>query len=324
MMTKTRSFQWMLLALLLAFLLSYPAFFTLPFPRHLMIMIFLYGMLAQAWNILAGYCGQISLGNAVFFGIGAYTSTLLLQRLGLTPWIGMFAGAGVAVLVSLIIGFPCFRLGGHYFAIATIAIGEIVQTIAINWDWIGGATGLFVPILPDSFLYMEFHKSKLPYYYISLGFAVTAFLTTYLVERSRLGYYFRAIKEDPEAAKSLGIHITKYKLIAIALSAFFTAIGGTFYAQYVLYIDPDSVLPLQLSILVCLITVLGGVGNLWGPLLGVAVLIPLSEGTRIYLGGGGTAVDLVVYGALIMLISVFQPEGLIGLARKGIRYKRQG
>lgn len=315
-MKTTRYVHIMLLGLLLLGLLSYPVFFPLPFPRHLMIMIFLYGMLAQAWNILAGYCGQISLGNAVFFGIGAYTSTLLLQKFDLTPWLGMLIGAGIAVFISLLIGLPCFRLKGHYFAIATIAIGEIVQTSAINWDWIGGATGLFVPILPDSFVFMEFHKSKLPYYYISLSFAILAFLTTFLVERSRLGYYFRAIKEDPEAAKSLGIHITKYKLIAIAISAFFTAIGGTFYAQYILYIDPESVLPLQLSILVCLIAVLGGVGTLWGPLLGVAVLIPLSEGTRIYLGGGGKAVDLMVYGALIMVISVFQPTGLIGLIRR--------
>src|SRR3989454_931285 len=135
-----------------------------------MIMIFLYGSLAVAWNILAGYCGQISLGHAVFFGIGAYTSTLLVARAGVSPWLGMLAGAVLAVIVSQAVGFPVFRLRGHYFAIATIAVGEIVQTLFINWDWAGGARGVFVPIRrPDSFVNFQFNESKAVYYYIALG-----------------------------------------------------------------------------------------------------------------------------------------------------------
>ncbi|OFW50564.1 MAG: amino acid ABC transporter permease, partial [Actinobacteria bacterium RBG_16_67_10] len=234
--------------LALGALLVFPLVFTLPFPRHVMIMIFLYAMLAQAWNLLAGYCGQISLGHAVFFGAGAYTSSVLVRQLGLTPWLGMLAGALVAVALSQVIGYPVFRLRGHYFAIATIAVGEIVQTLVINWDWVGGARGLFVPIKrPDSFLNFQFHESKQTYYYIALGFLLLALWITRRTERSRTGYYFRAIREDQDAAASLGIPVARYKQRAMALSAGLTALGGTFYAQYILFIDPESVLPLSLS-----------------------------------------------------------------------------
>ncbi len=300
--------------------LVFPLIFTLPFPRHVMIMIFLYGMLAQAWNILAGYCGQISLGHAVFFGAGAYTSTVLVRQLGLTPWAGMLAGAVLAVALSQVIGYPVFRLRGHYFAIATIAVGEIVQTVVINWDWLGGARGLFVPIKrPDSFVNFQFNESKQTYYYIALALLGLALWLTRRMERSRTGYYFRAIREDQDAAASLGIPVARYKQRAMALSAGLTALGGTFYAQYVLFIDPESVLPLSLSILICLVAVLGGVGTLWGPPIGAAILVPLSEGTRVYLGGTGKAIDLLIYGALIMLISVIQPGGIMALARRGRR-----
>jgi branched-chain amino acid transport system permease protein len=305
-----------LAALLLLAVLAFPLVFTRPFPRHVMIMIFLYGALATAWNILAGYCGQISLGHAVYFGLGAYTSTLLVREVALTPWLGMLAGAVLAVGISQAIGYPVFRLRGHYFAIATIGFGEIVQTIVLNWDGIGGARGLFVPIQrPDSLLNFQFHESKAVYYYIALGLLALALVATRWIERSRRGYYFRAIREDQEAAASLGVPVAREKHAAMAVSAALTALGGTFWAQYVLFIDPESVFPLSLSILICLVAVMGGVGSLWGPLLGAAVLVPLSEGTRVLLGGTGKALDLVIYGALIMVIAVIQPAGLMGLVR---------
>jgi branched-chain amino acid transport system permease protein len=305
------------LLLLLGAVLAFPLVFATPFPRHVMIMIFLYGGLATAWNILTGYCGQVSLGHAVYFGLGAYTSTLLFHHMELTPWLGMLAGAVVAVAVSQVVGFPVFRLRGHYFAIATIAVGEIVQTLVINWDWAGGARGLFVPIRrPDSLLAFQFHESKAAYYYIALGLLLAALAATRRLERSRRGYYFRAIREDELAAAALGVPVAREKHWAIGVSAALTALGGTFYAQYVLFIDPESVLPLSLSILICLVAVLGGVGTLWGPLVGAAVLVPLGEATRVWLGGGGRAVDLLVYGALIVLFAVFQPAGLVGLARR--------
>jgi branched-chain amino acid transport system permease protein len=306
-----------------AALLMFPWLFEKPYPRDVMIRIFLYTLLAQAWNLLGGYCGQISLGNAVFFGIGAYTSSVLSLWWGVSPWLGMGAGMTLAVLVSQAIGYPCFRLRGHYFAIATIGIGEIVQTVAINWDAIGGARGVWLPIKAETLVNFQFHRAKWVYYYIALALLAAVFGATALVERSRLGYYFRAIREDPDAAQSLGVPLTRYKLLAIAGSAAFTALGGTFYAQYVLFIDPESVLPTSLSILVCLIAVLGGVGTLWGPAIGAVVLISLSETTRIWLGGTGKAVDLMIYGALIVLVAVFQPRGLMGLVgRLGRRQDR--
>ena len=295
--------------------LAYPFAFTKPFPRHLMIMILLYAMLAQAWNILAGYCGQISLGNAVFFGLGAYTSSFLMMTWKVNPWVGMLAGIAVAVLVSQAIGWPCFRLRGHYIAIATIAIGEIVQTVFINWDAVGGARGIWMLQTTESLANFQFHTRKWPYYYIALAMFLGCWAVTRSIARSKLGYYFRAIKDEPEGAQSLGVNLTRYKLIAIGVCAAFSAMGGTFYAQYVLFIDPESVFPLMLSVLICLIAIVGGVGTLWGPVLGAALMIPLSEWTRIALGGSGKALDLLIYGILIVVIAIVQPAGLMGWAR---------
>ncbi len=299
--------------LLVGFLLLYPLLFRAPFPQHLMIKLFLFATLAQAWNILGGYGGQVSLGHAVFFGIGAYTSTLLQLNWDLSPWIGLLGGGVLAVAAASIIGYPCFRLAGHYFAIATIAVGEIVQTLAMNWPYVGGAAGLYVPLREESLKTFQFHSTKLPYYYIGLGLVSAVAVTVSWLERSRLGYYLRAIKDDPEAARSVGVDIVRYKLVAMGLSAFFTALAGTFYAQYILFIDPDSTLSLSLSILICLTAVLGGAGSFSGPFLGAAVLIPLSEGTRVFFGGRIGALDLLIYGALIVLIAVLQPGGLMAL-----------
>jgi branched-chain amino acid transport system permease protein len=318
-MGSNKKYIWLGLGALI--FLIYPLIFTLPFPRHVMIMIFLYATLGLAWNMIGGYAGQISLGHALFFGIGAYTSTLMLMKLGASPWVGMLVGGILSIGVSFIIGYPCFKLAGHYFAIATIAIGEIAQVWMLNWDWAGAAVGLTLPILPESLANLEFHSTKAPYYYIAFGLLILGLLATYGIDRSKLGYYFKAIKGDLEAARSLGINVTKYKFYALALSAFFTSICGSFYAQYVLFIDPDSVFPLMLSIIVCLVATLGGVGTIWGPVIGAFILIPISEFTRIYLGGGGKGTDLIIYGLLIMVISIYQPFGVIGIAK---RFQKKG
>jgi branched-chain amino acid transport system permease protein len=304
------------IALVILFFIAFPWIFEKSFAHHLMILIFLYAFMGTAWNILGGYTGQVSLGHSVYFGIGAYTSTCLLIWYGLSPWLGMIPGIILAVIVSLIVGYPCFRLKGHYFAIATICVGEIIHLLFLNWPLIGGAVGLYLPILPSSFINFEFHKSKLPYYYIILFLLLLAIGTTGWISRNRLGFYLRAIKEDQDAARSIGISATRYKMIAMGLSAAFTAIAGTFYAQYILYIDPTSVLLLQLSIQMCVIAVLGGTGTILGPLIGAAILIPLSEFTRFYMGGQGQGIDLMIYGGLIMVISAYKPAGLMGLFQK--------
>jgi branched-chain amino acid transport system permease protein len=301
-------------------LLAYPLVFDQPYQQHILIMIFIYALMAQGWNVLAGYCGQISLGQAVYFGIGAYGAAFLFTNFNISPWIGMAVGVAVSVAVALAIGIPTFRLKGHYFAIATLVIGEIGQTIFINWEYVGGATGIWIPIERDAqWFAFQFHDSKLPYYYIGLAFLVLACLCVRWLERSKTGLYFRAIREEPEAASSIGVDVTRYKLIAIMVSAAFTSVAGSLFTQYILVIDPETVFPLILSILVVLMTMLGGVGTLWGPIIGAAVLFPLSEMTRIYFGGSGGAEDLMIYGALILLISIFYPAGLIGLVSKFTR-----
>ncbi len=309
--------QWILGTVVGACLLAYPLVFDQPYQQHVLIMIFIYALMAQGWNVLAGYCGQISLGQVVFFGIGAYSSAFLFSNFGISPWLGMAVGAVVSMVVALLIGLPTFRLKGHYFAIATLVIGEIAQTVFINWEYVGGATGIWIPIEREApWFAFQFHDSKLSYYYIGLGFLVLACLCVYWLTHSRTGLYFRAIREEPEAASSLGIDVTRYKLVAIMVSAAFTSVAGSLFTQYILVIDPETVFPLLLSIQVVLMTMLGGVGTLWGPIIGAAVLLPLQEITRIYFGGTGGAVDLMIYGALILLISIFYPRGLIGLVDK--------
>jgi len=289
----------------------YPLLFGSPAAINAGVLVLLFASLGTAWNLLGGYAGQISFGHAVFFGIGSYTSTILLKEAGLSPWAGMLAGAALAALAAVLLGLPTFRLAGHYFAIATIVIAEIAHTVVRNVDAVGGARGLFLPILPTSLLNYEFHDSRLPYYGIAFGLYALALAATLLVERRRIGHYLRAIREDPIAGQSVGVSVLRYKLAAAALSAALTALCGTFYAQYVLFIDADSVFPLSLSILIALTAILGGAGRAYGPLLGAAVLIPLSEITRISFGGTGRGADLVIYGALIVLISVAQPGGLV-------------
>ena len=302
-----------LIALVL-FALAYPQVFTLPFQQHIAILIFTYGLMAVAWNILGGYTGQVSLGNTIFFGVGAYTSTVLLMNFLISPWVGMLVGIALSVILAVLVGYPCFRLKGHYFAIATIAVGEILYTVVLNTQELGAAVGLALPILPESWVNMMFHGTdKAPYYYIILSFLAVALLTVYYIERSKLGFYFRAIKEDPDGARALGVNVTNYKLYAFVLSAVFTSIAGTFYAQYVLFIDPYSTIYIMISVTMCLMAVLGGIGTLWGPVIGAVVLILLSESTRIMLGGTGKALDLLIYGFLVMAVAVYQPNGLMGL-----------
>jgi branched-chain amino acid transport system permease protein len=299
--------------LFIALLAVYPLLFTNPFPRHLFIMIMLYGVMGIGWNILGGYGGQVSFGNASFFGVGAYTSAILLTKLAVSPWIGLVAGCGASVVLALVVGYPCFRLKGHYFAIATIAVGEILLLLFMCWEFVGAAVGIYLPMLPESFGHFEFHTSKLPYYYIMLAIFVFGIMVSHAVERSRMGYYLRALKDDPDGARSLGINIQKYKLYAFCTAAIVTSMCGTFYSQYVLYIDPTSTFSLMISIHVCIISLIGGLGRLMGPVVGAFVFIPLTELTRVYLGSEGQGIDLMLYSTLMIVLAILRPQGLWGL-----------
>jgi len=281
--------------------------------QNIMVLTLMYAALSQAWNILGGYCGQISLGHALYFGLGAYTTTLLFTKFGVLPWFGMLGGGAISALIALALGYPTFRLRGHYFVIATIVIAEIGLLLFHNWDWAGAALGIDIPVRGDSWLRFQFTRSKLPFFYFALVFCCVAWLITWWLEDSKWGYWWRAVKDNPDAAESLGVVVFNSKMGAAAVSAFLTAIGGAFYAQFVSYIDPESVMSFQFSLLMALPAVLGGIGTLWGPVLGAVILIPLTELTRSFIGGSGRGVDLILYGSVIVLISLARPEGLIGL-----------
>jgi branched-chain amino acid transport system permease protein len=284
--------------------------------HHVLIMFMLFATLSQAWNFIGGFAGQVSFGHATFFGIGAYASLVLLKKFDLSPWVGMFVGGGLSVVVAVVIGYPVFKLKGHYFAISTFAVAEIFERLFNNWDFVEGAIGLPAPVLPEGLINFMWYKTKMPYFYIVFILFVLVLLLAYKIDRSRMGFYFRAIKQSHEAAEGLGIDTTRYKMVAMMISAFLTGICGAFYAQYILYIDPPSVLSLDMSIKIVLIAVLGGAGTIIGPILGAAILIPLSEYSRIFLGGTGKGVDLIVFGALVLIIAVFQPQGMAGFFKK--------
>ena len=296
----------------LALALSLPLFVRNSSQLNYAILVLMIAQAGVAWNILGGYAGQVSFGHAAFYGIGAYTSTQLLLVFGLSPWLGMIVGGLMAVAFALLIGWPCFRLKGHYFAIATIAVAEILQVIVTNCDWLGGAVGLSLPLAEHGWWGFVFNKSKLPYYYIILGLLLLTLAVSWLLEHSYFGYYFRAIKDDPDAARSVGIDLTRYKLVAIAASSFLTALGGSFYAQKELFIDPGSTMATSLSIKMALVAILGGVGSLSGPVLGAVVLTAIEEATRAIYGGTGRGTDLVIYALLIIVVAVFYPGGIAG------------
>lgn len=286
-----------------------------PFELRLFTIIFLYATLGHGWNVLGGYAGQTSLGHGVLFGLGAYCSTLVVTRIGANPWLGMICAAAFSASFGVLLGSIGFRLRGHYFVIATLVIAESAYLLFSAWDWVGAALGLNIPIASEGFGHFQFHRDKAGYYYIALGLVIAATLAVWKLERSKVGAILKAIRDDEDAVRSLGFSPLRFKLIAMALSAAITGACGAFYAQYVLYIDPPSVLALSLSVLIALIPIFGGIGTLAGPILGAAVLIPLSEYSRIYFSGSGRNVDLLIYGFLIMVMSVFRPEGMAGLIR---------
>ena len=284
------------------------------FAKHTLFMIIIWAICGVAWNMLSGYAGQTSLGHALFYGMGAYVSTMLLAKLSISPWIGMIAGAVFAAALAWLFGKFLFRLSGFYFSIATIALSEIFLVLFKTWSFVGDSRGIFIQGLGDANpLWMMYFKGKEPYCYIALLVLAACMISSWLLSRSKAGYYFRAIRDEPEAAVSLGVDINKYKTLAYMFSAAFCAMAGTIYACYTMYIDPDSVLKNTLSTQICLVAILGGIGTLWGPVIGSAVLLTVSEFARLKLSGSGNALDLLLYGLFIIIFAVFQPNGIMGI-----------
>ncbi|HSB80199.1 MAG TPA: branched-chain amino acid ABC transporter ATP-binding protein/permease [Candidatus Methylomirabilis sp.] len=286
--------------LLLVFLLL-PLFVRSPYHLHLVILFLLWVGLGQSWNLLGGFTGQVSFGHAAFFGTGAYVTSLLYVGPGIPLLVGGLLGGLFAAVLSIPIGLICFRLRGPYFALTILGISEILRIIAINWRSLtkGPVGVLFPPIFRD----------RLPFYYIVLALAVLTMVVVWLTLRSKAGYYFRALRDDQDAATALGIDPTRFKLVSLILSAFLTGLLGGFFAPYQGYIDPDVVFSIpDISIAMIVVVVLGGMGNLWGPPVGAIIVVVLSEIFRATLGEA----HLLVYAALMIVIVVFLPEGLVG------------
>jgi branched-chain amino acid transport system permease protein len=311
--------SYMLPAIAGAVLLLLPLLLTNPYTLSVVVLALLYSYLALSWNLIGGIGGQLSLGHAAYFGIGAYTSTVLFTELGLSPWFGMLAGAGLASIAAVLIGMPCFRLRGAYYALATLAAAMILMVLVENTnDYLGGPRGLDVRLLHDAPLFFQ-HTDKRFYYYIILALVVAALLINAWALRSRFGYYLTAIRNDHEAAAALGVDAQHYKLIAAVVSAAMTAIGGTFYAQYVLFIAPEKVFGSHLSVQIAVICIVGGRGTLWGPVLGAFLLLPAEDLART-VTGGTPGVTMMLYGLLLMVVMRFEPRGIIVLMERAVAF----
>ena len=319
------SLGWALLAILAIAFLALPFVVANEYVLHILTMIFLFGYLATAWG-LVGQTGQLSFGHAAFLGIGGYTSTILFMDYGVTPWLGMFVGAAVAVAVGLAIGYPTLRLRGPYFALATLAFGQILMTYVMNTDNLGpihlrGALGLVLPIVnsgdaPEVFQF----PSKTPYYFIALCMLTIAVGLSYLLNRSRTGLYWAAIRGDQDAAESLGIDAPRYRLLAMLISVALTAFAGTFYAQFFYYINAERGMGLSMSIEIAMMGVVGGWQTVLGPLMGAVVLTPVSEIIRARLGGSLPGLHLLLYGLLLMAVILWLPGGLNDPVLRAVRW----
>jgi branched-chain amino acid transport system permease protein len=297
---------------LAACLLLYPLAFSEPFYLDIGVTFLLAAISASAWNIVGGYAGQVSVGHSMFFGLGAYTPLLFYTLWGWPPVLAVPFGVVLSIGLAVLIGFPTFRLTGHYFSMATIAVAELIRIFFGTWTFVGGAIGLQGPARARGWWDLTF-RSEIPYYYIFLAVLAVLLFVTFAVERRRFGYYLRAIKADERAARSLGVPVQWTKIKALILSAVFTSIAGSLYSIKTGFIDPDSGFGILISVQMVIIAALGGAGTLYGPLVGALILIPLQTATNTWFGGGGTGLTYILYGGIIVLISRFEPGGMFEL-----------
>ncbi len=332
----------------IALLFLIPKFVESTYALHIMVLIYISVIMGSGWNFLGGYTGQYSVGHAAYFGAGAYTTLILLQYRQIAPWYGAWAGIAIAVIVGLIIGSICFRLRGPYFVLASIAVAEIFRVTALNLKGLtNGAEGILLTNLPPfkigDAVITDF-LSKVPFYYIGLVIALAAVLVTWMVQHSKLGYYFQAIREDQDAAHSLGINLTLYKNIALAISAAFTSLAGSLYGIFVGFIDPGTVLALDLSVQIVMLCIIGGIGTIFGPVIGAVVLVPFSEALRsnvfaqalidsglvredsavgAFLKDQLSHAHVLIYGILLVVVILYMPDGILGFIRKLAAKKRK-
>lgn len=296
---------------LLALLLVIPIGIDSDFVFHIFITICLYGALSTAWNIVGGYAGQLSLGHAIFYGIGAYTAGLLVGY-GISPWFGMILGAGIAAVVGVAIALPCFRLRGPFFALSTVAFLEVIFMLALHFrDLTGGAVGLMVP-LRIGWEWMIF-RDRTPSLLIAFGLLALTLGISAWIRYSRFGYYLIATRERETAAQAAGIDTIRVRLYAVAISAALTAMVGSAHAMYLTFIEPEAMFSLTLSIQIAMFALIGGIGTVLGPLFGTLLVVPLTELARGWLGASALGLHGFVYGSVLVLIVLFMPDGIAGL-----------
>ncbi len=277
---------------------------------HILIMAFMWVVIGSSWNLLAGFTGQVSFGHAIFFGIGAYTAGLFVSKLGQSAWWGMLFGGPVAGIIALVIGWICFRLRGPYFALATIAVGEIFRLVAVTWvDLTDGMQGIML----DAATF----ESKVPYYYIALFLAAACLYTIHRVMNSKSGFYFVAIREDEDAAEALGVSGRRYKSLSLFISAIFTGLAGAFYMNYMCFIDPEVVFSLHhISIMAILVGIIGGVGTLSGPAVGAFIMVCLQETFRSsffdLFPRWVSEAHVLAFGLLVIFVIRFLANGVVG------------
>jgi len=286
-------------------------------------LVLLNAMLGIGWNIIGGWAGQFDFGPSIFFAIGAYTAALLTINLGWNAWLALLGAMVVSAAICAAVTYPVTKLRGHYFAFATVAMWMIAQPIGATWPLINGSQGLFIPVATGGgfvhgVLTMEFpgRGKGLGFYYLSLVLFTITLLAARAIERSKWGFYFRAVRDDQDGAEAIGIDSRLYKVIARCLMAVVFAAGGTLYGFWALAVFPDQVLEVNWNILPMMAAVVGGLGRLWGPVLGAVVLIPISQLMATTLGTGplaGRGIDLIIYGAIIMVIAGWRPNGLLSL-----------
>lgn len=298
------------LPLLIVILLAlFPLIVRSSYYQHLMIIALMWVVIGSSWNLLAGYTGQVSFGHAIFFGVGAYTAGILVMQFGISAWWGMALGGLVAMTVALFVGWVCFRLRGPYFALATLAGGEIIRLVAVNWEsFTGGMVGILI---------IQTYKSKLPYYYTILASAGVCMWLVHRIMKSKWGYYFVSIREDQDAAEALGINTLLYKNLSLLVSAFFTGTAGAFYMNYMAFIDPQVVFSLHyISIMAILVAIVGGVATLWGPAVGAFIMVGIQEMFRSAFFGLApdwiSQAHALVFGLLVIFVILFLTNGVVG------------
>ena len=308
-MVRRLSWGWLILGVAS---LVYPFVFSGAFFRDIGVSVLLAAISASAWNIVGGYAGQVSVGHGMFFGAGAYLPLLVYTLWGWPPVLGVPLGVAVSLGLAVVVGMPTFRLQGHYFSMATIAVAELIRLVIGTWELVGAAIGLQGPAVGRGWWDLTF-PSELPYYYLFLAVLVVVLAVTAHVQRTRFGYYLRAVKAGERAARSLGVPVRRTKLYALMLSAAFTSVAGSLYSIKTGFIDPESGLGILVSVQMVIIAALGGAGTMAGPVIGALILIPLQTASNTWLGGGGSGLTYIIYGGIIVLLARFEPGGLVDL-----------